>query len=39
MLDEGAEQARIGLADGEVAIHQDVCFSHFFSDALGRVGR
>ena len=28
MLDEGAEQARVGVADGEVAIEQHVGFSH-----------
>ena len=34
MLDEGAEQAGIGIADGEIAIHQNFCFSHFLSDVL-----
>jgi hypothetical protein len=37
MLDEGAEQAGIGLADGEVAIHQNFCFSHFFLRCGGLV--
>ena len=34
MLDEGAEQAGVGVADGEIAIHQNFCFSHFPSDIL-----
>ena len=31
VLDEGAEQARIGVADREVAIHQNGGFSHLGS--------
>ena len=34
MLDEGAEQTGIGMADGKIAIHQNSCFSHFLSDAV-----
>ena len=31
MLDEGAEQAGIGVADGKIAVQQNFCFSHFLS--------
>ena len=38
MLDEGAEQARIGVADGEIPVDQNVGFPHgLLSGALELV--
>ena len=34
MLDEGAEQTRIRMTDGKIAVHQNFCFSHFLSNAV-----